>query len=149
MRWKFVTWLTIQATELSGLVLRERDWPYDLSDYGKMKKGSLGFKYYQCINSKKIEYKAKLIKHDMKHLILGYDMTIKDELNIVAFLLGNKSANKVSIFYLLICLLIVPEYIPKLTKHYKRGKAAQRLKNYNLSVFVEQDLIIIRDKLNI
>ena len=149
IRWKIVTWLTIQATEISGLVLKERNWPFQPSDYSKMHKTSLGYHNHICISSQKIEYKANLIKHDMKHIILGYDMTIKNELNIVAFLIGNKSANKVSIFYLIVCLMFVPDYLPKLRKHYNRGKTAKRLKNYDLSIFVTQDLQETRNHLNI
>lgn len=149
VRWKIVTWLTIQATEISGLVLKDRHWPYRLNEYKNMDRNSLGFKYHQCISSKKIEYKANLIKHDMKHIILGYDMTIKNELNIVAFLLGNKSANKVSKLYLIICLLFVPEYITKLKKHYNRGQIAKRFKDFDLSTFVIQDLRSIQNQLNI
>jgi len=149
LRWKVVTWLTIQATELSGFVLLERNWRYEISDYQHMEVGSLGHKYYHLIASGQIEYKANLIKHDMKHIILGYDMTIKNELNIVAFLLGNKSANKISTIYLMTCLLLVPDYFLKLKKHYSRGKKAHRIRNYNLSDFVELNLKTIRKTLNI
>lgn len=148
-RWKIVTWLTIKATEVSGIVLKERNWPYQIEDYQKMVKDSLGYQYHQCISTNKIEYKANLIKHDMKHLILGYDMTIRNELNIVAFLLGNKSANKVSLIYLMTCLVFVPEYIPKLKTHYKRGQNAKRLNDFNLSDFVEKELNGIRLTLEI
>ncbi|MFK8044682.1 MAG: hypothetical protein AB8B72_04255 [Crocinitomicaceae bacterium] len=148
-RWKIVTWLTIQATEISGFVLRERNWKYRVEDYKKMKVGSLGWKYHKLVLSGTIQFKANLIKHDMKHIILGYDMTIKNELNIVAFLLGNKSANKVSTLYLITCLLFVPEYFTKLRKHYKRGQIAHRIKDYNLSNFVEMDLKSIQKTLNI
>lgn len=149
MRWKIATWLTIQATELSGFFLSNRPWPYALTDYEHLPKNTLGYHYHTCIAEHQIEYKPNLIKHDMKHIILGYDMTIQNELNIVAFLIGNNSYNKFGVIYLIVCLLIVPEYSVKLIKHYKRGKAANRLKDYNIESFVETDLIKIRKLLNI
>ena len=149
MRWKLVTWLTIQATEVSGIVLKDRDWPHKAEDYGLMPKLSVGHQYSKLISSKTIEYKPNLVKHDMKHIILGYDMNIRNELNIVAFLIGNRSSNKVSIFYLIICLLIVPEYLFQLKKHFKRGRSANRLKDYNIASLVEHDLKSVRQILNI
>lgn len=149
MRWKFVTWLTIQATELSGHLLSARDWKYSLADYKAMAPNTVGRLYYNFIESKTIAYKPNLIKHDMKHIILGYQMDIKDELNIIAFLLGNKSHNKVGLLYLLTCLMIVPEYIPKLRQPYKRGKQTKRLKDYSICSFVEMDLNEVRKILNL
>lgn len=149
MRWKLVEWLTIQATELSGKVLKDRAWPYQLEDYQKMKQHTLGWHYNNLLENKVISYKANLVKHDMKHLILGYDMSIENELNIVAFLLGNKSANKLSIVYLIICLLIVPEYTKKLKKHYIRGKNTLRIKDFDLASFATLELPIIHQKINL
>lgn len=149
MRWRIATWLTIQATELSGFILKNRAWPYALSDYKHLPKNSLGYHYYTCISEHKIDYKPNLVKHDMKHIILGYDMSIQNELNIVAFLIGNNSYNKFGVIYLLVCLLIVPEHSIKLIKHYKRGKTAKCLKNYQIELFVEADIKKTRKLLNI
>ncbi len=149
MRWKLITWLTIKATELSNLVLKQIVWPYQFEAYQHMSQNSLGYKYQAYLKRHKIEYKPNLIKHDMKHIILGYDMKMPGELEIVAFLIGNKSYNKIGVIYLLICLLIVPEYSLKLVKHYKRGKAAKCLKHYRIDSFVEADLNKTREFLNI
>ena len=149
MRWKLVTWLTIQATELSGFLLRNRAWRYDLSDYEKMPGNTLGGQYYLYLKRHQITFKANLVKHDMKHIILGYEMKMPGELDIVAFLIGNKSFNKTGVVYLFICLLIVPEYLPKLRYHYRRGKQAHCLRDYDLSQLVEVDLNTIRKNLNI
>ncbi|MDX1350438.1 MAG: hypothetical protein R3279_09335 [Putridiphycobacter sp.] len=149
MRWRLVTWLTIQATELSGYLLAERNWKYVLADYQTMPTNSVGRLYYNCIEAKTIEYKPNLVKHDMKHIILGYNMDIKNELNIIAFLIGNKSHNKVGLIYLLVCLCIVPEYIPKLRKHYQRGKQSKRLRDFEIDSFVEMNINDVRNTLNI
>ncbi|MFK8039406.1 MAG: hypothetical protein AB8B74_14020 [Crocinitomicaceae bacterium] len=149
IRWKIVTWLTIQATEISDFVLKNRSWPFSLKDYEQMASSSLGYQYHNCISNKTIEYKPNLVKHDLKHIILGYDMTIQNELNIVAFLIGNKSANKVSILYLIVCLFFVPEYTLKLRKHFLRGKTTKRIKDFDLTLFVKQDLDAIRSQLNL
>jgi ubiquinone biosynthesis protein Coq4 len=149
MRWQLVTWLTIQATELSDILLKNRNWKYKLSDYQRMAKGTLGHTYWQYIHDNQIEYKPNLIKHDMKHIILGYEMKMPAELDIVAFLVGNKSYNKVAVVYLLVCLLIVPEYALKLKPHYQRGQQARCLRDFDLRDFVEKDLKTIRKHLNI
>ena len=91
MRWKLVIWLTVQATNLSNFLLKNRGWKYTFKDYKKMPKNTLGFQYYAYLQKNKLSYKPNLIKHDIKHILLGYEMKMPGEMDIVAFLIGNKS----------------------------------------------------------
>ncbi|MFD1551060.1 hypothetical protein [Putridiphycobacter roseus] len=149
MRWKIVEWLTIQATNLSDFLLRNRSWKYQYSDYVDLPKNTIGYHYYAYLRKNKLTYKPNLIKHDIKHILLGYGMKMPGEMEIVAFLIGNKSYNKVGVLYLFTCLLIVPEYLPQLVQHYKRGKNATCLREINLEDIIDKDLTTVRIALNI
>lgn len=147
MRWKLIEWLTIQATNLSNILLSSRNWEYSINDFNKMPKNSLGYGLYDYLNKTNLSFKSNLIRHDIKHILLNYEMKMPDELKIHAFLIGNKSYNIMGIIYLVICICIVPEIIPTLIKEYKRGKKAICLKNINLQHYVMIDVDLVRKSL--
>jgi ubiquinone biosynthesis protein Coq4 len=140
MRWKIVTWITLFATNLSHILVRKRPQHYDFGAYGEMAEGSLGKTYFQYLNAQNIPFKANLIRHDLKHVILGYKMNMPDELRIHAFLLGNRSYNLMAIAYLCLCVVIVPETVPMLKKDFKRGRSTLCLKAINFQAYVTNDL---------
>ena len=104
-----------------------------------MSEESLGFKLHTYLLKTNLTYKPNLIRHDLKHILLNYEMKMPDELKIHAFLIGNKSYNLMGIFYLFICIVIVPEIIPVLIKEYKRGQKVTCFKkkkaSYNMSSY--------------
>ncbi|MFT5822795.1 MAG: ubiquinone biosynthesis protein Coq4 [Crocinitomix sp.] len=149
MRWKIVTWITIFATNLSHILVRKRPQYYAFKEYGQMAEGSLGKTYFQYLNMQNIPFKANLIRHDLKHVILGYKMNMPDELRIHAFLLGNRSYNPMAIAYLCLCVTIVPETLSMLKKDFKRGRATQCLKRINFQGHVHNNLEFCRSKFKI
>ena len=149
MRWKLVTWITLFATSLSHILVRKREQYYHFYEYSKMSAGSLGKSYYEYLKTHKIPYKPNLIRHDLKHVLLGYEMNMSDELRIHAFLLGNRSYNPMAITYLIICAAIVPETITKLRKDFKRGRQSTCLKKINLQAYVHQNLFKCRQHFKI
>jgi len=148
-RWKLVEKLTLLATEMSSWILKDRGWNYQLKDFGRMPKNSLGKRFYDYMVRNKIGYKPNLIQHDMKHILLGYEMKMPDEMHLHTYLMGNRSWNMLGMAYLAVCLAIVPEYLPKLRSDYRRGKLSQRLSSIDFRPMLCMDLIECRNQLNI
>lgn len=149
IRWKLAQWITLKATDFSDWLLRKRRWRYAASDYQNMPDGSLGKELITYMNQNNIPFKANLVRHDLKHILLGYEMRMPDELRIHAFLVGNRSYNLVAIAYLLVCISIVPESIRLLKKDFQRGRKAICLKRINLENHVQDNLYICRNAWNI
>jgi len=141
MRWRIVKWLTIKATDFSNILLRKRNWKYSETDYRKMPENSLGNKLIQYMDQNNIPFKPNLVRHDLKHIILGYGMNMPDELRIHSFLIGNRCYNPMAIAYLIICVCIVPEIIPTLKKDFKSGRKSKCLREINLENYLKEDLI--------
>lgn len=149
LRWQLVTWITIIATRFSNILVRKREQSYQFEEYAQMQEGSLGRTFYNYLKTEKISYKANLIRHDLKHILLDYKMNMPDELRIHAFLLGNRCYNPMSMAYLALCVVLVPETISKLKHDYNRGKQTKSLKGVNLQKYVQFDLNICRNLLKI
>lgn len=148
-RWKIVEWLTIKATDLSGLLLRDRKINLTFTDFCNFPKQSLGRCYYEKLLADNIPFNPRLIRHDLKHILLQYDMKMPDELRIHAFLIGNRSYNWMAIIYLLVCVMIVPESIKELKTDYKRGKKAVKLKSINFLPMLNVELEECQKQFNI
>jgi len=148
-RWQFINWLSLKANNLSDSLLQDRFWEYSLDDYSELNKDTLGYSLYIYLDENNLTFKSKLIRHDMKHILLNYEMKIEDELRLHAFLIGNKSYNLLGIIYLTTCTLFVHEMIIKLKTDYKKGKSAKRLKHVQLPNFATSNLNELRDSLNI
>ena len=124
MRWELVRRLTLKATDLSNILIHKRNWKYGMEDFKNMPKNSLGNGLYIYLKRKKISFKPNLIRHDIKHILLGYEMDMLDELRIHSFLMGNRSFNALGMVYFIICTSIIPETIPQLIKPYKSSQRA-------------------------
>jgi|GEM_PF-2015452 len=148
-RCQFIKWLTIKATNLSDYLLKERPWKYTFQECSKMDKDSLGYSLYTYLSENNLTFKPNLIRHDMKHILLNYEMKMEDELKLNAFLIGNKSNNLVGYIYLITCLFFIPEMITKLKIDYRKGKVATRLKSIDLQNLAEVNLTELRNTLNI
>lgn len=140
MRWKLVQWITVKATDLSDFLLRKRNWKYTADDYRSMPENSLGRRLIGYMDEHNIPFKPRLVRHDLKHVLLDYEMNMPDELRIHAFLLGNRCYNPMAMLYLALCTVIVPEIIPTLRKDFRRGRNSICLRSINLENYLLSDL---------
>lgn len=149
IRWQLVSWLTLKATDFSHWLLRNRKWNLSAEDYRNMPANSTGKKLVTYMDSVHISFNPCLVKHDLKHILSGYEMITPHELRIQAFLLGNRCTNAMSVIYLAICTAIVPEYVAQLKKDFQRGRKAICLKKLNLEALAPLDLKVCQQNLRI
>ena len=72
--------------------------------------------------------------HDLKHVLLGYDMTPEDELKLKAFMLGNGDWSFTCIGFLLFAVL-TPEVWSTLRQHFLRGQRTQPIVRWTLAEY--------------
>ena len=81
--------------------------------------------------------------HDLKHVLLGYDMTPEDELKLKAFALGNGDWSITCVGFLLLAVL-TPEVWPALRHHYRRGRQVPPVFRWKLATYAAYDLASLR-----
>ncbi|QNH63145.1 hypothetical protein [Hymenobacter sediminicola] len=84
--------------------------------------------------------------HDLKHVLLGYDMTPEDELKLKAFMLGNGDYSITCIGFLALALL-TPELWPELTEHFRRGRHTLPVRHWSLTEYATQQVEQLRDQI--
>jgi ubiquinone biosynthesis protein Coq4 len=72
--------------------------------------------------------------HDLKHVLLGYDMTSEDELKLKAFMLGNGD-HSITCFGFLALAVLTPELWPELKKHYRHGRRTLPIRHWQLTQY--------------
>ncbi|MCC2546925.1 hypothetical protein LJY25_10755 [Hymenobacter sp. BT175] len=81
--------------------------------------------------------------HDLKHVLLGYDMTSEDELRLKAFMLGNGDWS-LACLGLLAFALLTPELWPGLYLHYRRGRRTQSVVHWRLADYAAESVEALR-----
>ncbi len=105
-------------------ILRQPEvFPYSMTDLSYFEKGTVGRELYDFIDDKKLELLPHYAKHDIKHILLGYDSTEDGEVCLQCFMLGNGHISFPVLATILFGLATMPEYYTKFWQAYKRGKA--------------------------
>ncbi|MEJ7660346.1 MAG: hypothetical protein WKG07_12380 [Hymenobacter sp.] len=86
--------------------------------------------------------------HDLKHVLLGYDMTPEDKLKLKAFTLGNGDWSLACVGFLLFTML-TPEGWPGLLRHYRRGRQVPPVFHWKLADYAAHDLVRLRQSIGL
>lgn len=94
--------------------------------------GTVGREIADTLDSKGYELLPFFADHDMKHIILGYDMTEADELRMQLYMIGNGNR---SLFCLLpvITILFYPALWREISYHYRLGRRGPPIAHMRLT----------------
>jgi len=89
--------------------------------------GSLGNEAYHFLKQRNISLFHGYEVHDLKHVLLNIEMTIKGEIELEYFELGNGNRSIVVWVVILGGTLVMPEKIRDYIKAYRKGKQSKSL----------------------
>lgn len=114
-----------------------------LNQLRSLKDGTVGREIANLLDNLGYRLIPKFENHDLKHVILEYDMTMKDEIRMQAYLVGNGN-------YTLPCLIFLsfglfyPSIWLDLPREYSSGKASKSIHFLTLEKCMNLDLILAR-----
>lgn len=144
IRWIIVHHFSNICTKMNVLLLRKRPHDYTSKTLQTMPKNSLGNKLARTIEDEGLDFQSKLLRHDLKHIYLGYSMHVKDELRLHSYLIGNRNYNPLAMIYLFISTLFVLDYIPQLRQDFVLGKSNANIKELDLLSNIQADVFLLR-----
>ena len=128
----------------------EPTWPVPLKQLRVQSKDTLGFATAELLGRRGFDLLPNYETHDLIHALLQYKTTTTGELELQAFMLGNRSASFEGKILLLLGLLVLPELCPLLTQAYRRGRTAnERLDDWEFATLVDHPIITLRNRLGI
>lgn len=110
--------------------------------------GTLGKEIANCLDTYHLNLVPKYESHDLKHVLLEYDMTAEDEIRLQAFMLGNGNYTIPSIVIFVFGAILLPDIWDKLYKDFKRGKRTVPIANWTIEKYATHNLAQLRATLS-
>ena len=107
--------------------------------------GTVGREIAEILDSKNYRLIPKFESHDLKHLVLEYEMTMEDEIKMQAYLVGNGNLTFPCIIFLSLGIFY-PKTWKKLINEYRIGKASNSIHFLTLDACMEKQLKDIKLK---
>jgi hypothetical protein len=125
-------------------IRNEEIFPYTMDQLTKMDTGTVGKDLANFLGSKKLPLLPHYARHDMKHVLLGFDTTEEGELCLQSFMLGNGRISLPVIATVLFGVLTSPEYWRKMHTAFRAGRNANCIHRWNWFTLVTQKTEDIR-----
>lgn len=135
------------ALPLLKLLRNPWKFPFDNKTLSQMEAGTFGRELHDFLDSRGLQLLPYYAKHDIKHILLGYDTTGEGEVCLQLFMLGNGHKSFPVIATVLFGLLLMPEHYPAFRKAYRRGKGASSLEKVDWYGLVPQYVNSVRSEL--
>jgi ubiquinone biosynthesis protein Coq4 len=126
---------------------KTKPFPYTKEQLLRMKEGSVGKDLAVFLDDKQLELFSHYARHDMKHVILGYDSTEEGELCLQSFMFGNGRISFPVLATILFGLLTSPEYWKKMYLAYQKGKACISIHNWNWFALIQRTTLEVRNEI--
>lgn len=101
--------------------------------------GTVGREVAEMLDNKKYRLIPKFENHDLKHIILGYEMTMKDEIRMQAYLIGNGNLTFPCLIFFSLGVFY-PSIWKHLLKEYQTGKTSKSIHFLTLDNCMELQL---------
>lgn len=109
--------------------------------------GTLGREIARCLDDHQLTLVPKYESHDLKHVLLGYEMTPEDEIRMQAFMIGNGNYSIPSFAILGFGAVLLPEMWSTFAKDFRRGRRMQPISHFSIENYQNRNLIQLQNEL--
>lgn len=106
----------------------------------KLAEGTLGKEIAQCLKEHQLNLVPGYESHDLKHVLLGYEMTPLDEIRMQAFMLGNGNWSIPSLTIFLYGAILLPHKWSIFRLDFIKGRRAIPIKHWTIEAYAEWQL---------
>jgi len=116
-----------------------------LNQLRTLNEGTVGKEIANLLDNFSYRLIPKFENHDLKHVILEYEMTMKDEIRMQAYLVGNGNYTLPCLVFLTLGLFYPTVWLD-LPKEYKIGKSSKSIHYLTLDNCMDKDLLETRNE---
>ena len=109
-------------------------------------KDTVGYQLDKCLREQGYDLIPYFESHDLKHIILGYEMKPLDEIRMQAYLLGNGNYSAITLLIFIFGLLFKLSYFPTFVNDYKRGQFSKSIRHLRLSDCIDENINSIQNE---
>ncbi len=143
---KIVGWVIIESVHVLNVFRNPEPWP-TLDDLFEYPDESFGRTVAEFLRARSLPFKTRYENHDAIHAILDYDVDSRGEMELQAFMWGNRSSSFAGHILFVWGGLMLPEYWPAMRRAHARGRAARPIEEAKLPHRLRETITNIRDGL--
>lgn len=136
------------ALPVLRIIRKPEIFPYTRDELKQFPDETLGKNLVDFLDAKQLDLLPYYARHDIKHILLGYDTTDEGEGCLQCFMLGNGHISFPVIATVLYGLVTMPEYWTSFKRAYKRGKKCNAIANWKWFEILDQPTALLKIKLN-
>lgn len=126
---------------------RPAAFQYSLEELQRFPAGSLGNDLFHFLDKRKLPLLKHYARHDLKHVLLGYDTTDEGEACLQSFMLGNGRVSFPVLATVIYSFLTMPEHWSKMRRAFRYGRMCTPFHNWQWSDLLLQPTVQIRSKI--
>lgn len=135
------------ALPLIRLFRKPNVFNWEMERLERLPAGSLGNDLYKFLNQRNLPLLKHYARHDLKHVLLGYDTTDEGEACLQCFMLGNGRVSFPVLATVLYGFFTMPEYWKQMVREYKKGKESLSIHNWKWNEIIYETTSLLREKI--
>jgi len=135
------------ALPVLKLIRKPVVFPYSIEQLKQLPENTMGHDLVVFLAVKKLELLPYYAKHDIKHILLGYDTTDDGEVCLQCFMLGNRHVSFPVMATVLYGFITMPEYWSLFRQAFKRGRACPPIENWKWFEILQEKTADLKNKI--
>jgi ubiquinone biosynthesis protein Coq4 len=128
-------------------VRKPNDFKYSELELYQLPEGTLGNDLYHFLEKRNLPLLSHYARHDIKHVLLGYDTTEEGEVCLQSFMLGNGRVSFPVLATVVYGWLTMPEHWKKMRAAYRQGKQSTSFHYWNWNEMVVVKTAMLQEKI--
>ena len=135
------------ALPLLKLVRRPNAFTYSEDDLQSLPFGTLGNDLFVFLKQRNLPLLKHYVRHDLKHVLLGYDTTEEGEACLQSFMFGNGRISFPVLATVTYSFITMPEYWSKMKDAFLHGKKSNPIHQWKWNEILKEPTEELRRKI--
>ncbi len=135
------------ALPLLKIIRKPNFFTYSKEQLKALPEGSLGNDLYRFLEKRNLPLLKHYSRHDLKHVLLGYDTTDEGEACLQSFMFGNGRVSFPVLATLVYSFCTMPEHWTKMKRAYRLGKKSNSIHHWQWNNLMTESTDQLRTKI--
>ena len=135
------------ALPMLKLFRRPNTFTYSKADLQSFPAGTLGNDLFTFLKQRDLPLLKHYVRHDLKHVLLGYDTTEEGEACLQTFMLGNGRVSFPVLATVMYSFITMPEYWSKMKDAFLQGKKSNPIHIWKWNEILKEPTDELRKKI--
>ena len=135
------------ALPMLKLVRRPNEFTYSEDELQSLPAGTLGNDLFLFLKQRNLPLLKHYARHDLKHVLLGYDTTEEGEACLQSFMFGNGRISFPVLATVTYGIITMPEYWSKMKKAFLQGKKSNSIHTWKWNEILKEPTEELRRKI--